>query len=932
MSAIVLPYGADLIETIISHITGKDKDYSSSLVVFPGKRPSHFLRAGMAAKTRASFIPPAIFSMDEFVDYIYEKFAFLKKLATIDAVVLLYEIHRGSPKPLGGTGFLTLDRFFPLGMKIYHDLEEMTIEGIAYAKMTGIEALLSDGIPKYTEEQLVSLTYFYEAFYKKVVALNASTRSQRYQFAAQQIERSGLDLYSRIIFAGFFALTHTEKIIFKKLLSCENTLFLFQQGIGLAEHLMQMGVVAQKPPAETVSEPSVHFYSSPDTHGQVLALGALLQKYQSAGDPLDKNSVIMLPTPDTLFPLLRQGLSNMDENSYNISIGYPLTRTPVFGFLNNLMNLVTSMDGDKVYIPDYLKFVLHPYTKNIYFQRNSEITRVLFHTLEDKLLRQKAKTFTTIEEIEGLAQSEMIAHLKAIHRITIGKFLSFKNVAEFATTCIDLLVFLFHQSPAKLHPLFHPFSESLITALTDLPRSLMKDLSFCDRPNYFVFLRQYIATCHTPFSGTPIRGLQVLGSLEIRNLTFRHLFVLDANEKILPETKKEASLIPFRAREILGLPTYIDKDKRTAYYFDTLIHNASDVHLFFIENDKTERSRFVEKLLWERQKKGVAFDPRRDIHSISYQVNLVNENPMPIDKTPAVATFLNNFTFSATALDRYLKCPLQFYYRYVLGLKPKEAISGDVERADLGRFVHAVLRAYFSETKDRPLIASDIDLARMDALIEDLFAKQYGVDASSGALYLFKRQAHRHLREFLEDYIAPLINEKSVTVLSCEEEISLSVNGFRLKGRIDKIERRNDKIVIVDYKTGASQAHIAIDFKKLDITDRGSWQKAIGSLQLPFYVLLYNEAAVACGATKTRIEDIEAVFLLLDRFKIGKEIEQPLFGATSHDAGYATLKTVILKLLEEITDVAVPFLPTGDPKGACPRCDYQTLCGTQWRR
>lgn len=939
MSPLILPPGTNLIETVISYLTGKDRDYASSLVIFPGKRPSHFLRAGMAKKIGGSFIPPVTFSIDAFIDFIYEKFGLLKNLETIDAVALLYEIHQSAPKHLGGTGFLTPDRFFPLGMKIYQDIEEMTIEGVSSQRLEGMEAVLSDGIPKYTEERLQSLTYFYKAFYERATSLGFSTRSQRYQVAAQKVDQSGLDEYDRIIFAGFFALTYTEKIIFKKLLSCDNTRFLFQQGVGLAENLILLGIVAEapKPATKATSEPRVHFYSSPDTHGQVLALGALINQY-----PLDKESVIMLPTPDTLFPLIRQGLSNIDEDSYNVSMGYPLSRTPVFGFLNNLMALITSMDGDRVYIPDYLKFVLHPYTKNIFFQRNSEITRILFHTLEDELLRQKAKTFTTIEEIEesktlfvnvkkkineqAVTEERLRAHLTEIHSITIGKLLSFENVAAFANGCIDLLVFLFHQSPAKRHPLFHPFSESLITALSILPRSLMKEVAFSDRTSYFVFLRKYIATCHTPFSGTPIRGLQVLGSLETRNLTFNNVFVLDANEEILPETKREESLIPFRAREILGLPTYVDKDKRTAYHFDTLIHNATDVHLFFIENDKKERSRFVEKLLWERQKRrnaaceDLTHDARRDIKPISYRVNLGNEGPVPIDKTVAVAAFLKDFTFSATAIDSYLKCPLQFYYKSVLCLKPKQDVSGDIERSDLGSFVHAVLRDYFLQKKARKLLEADMDRAQMDVLVDDLFTKQYGGD-SSGALYLLKRQVKRHLGEFLEEYCLPLVNENSVTVLSCEEAIAVRVNGFRLKGRIDKVERRNDKIFIVDYKTGASPA--AMDLKKLSIEERGSWPKAIGSLQLPFYMLLYSEK------TKTRIEDMEALFLFLGRFKMGKEIEQPLLNGAY--AVYAPLKTVILKLLAEITDVAVSFRPTEDQKGTCPGCDYKTICGTQWR-
>ena len=1080
MSVVVVPSGADLIEEVISYLTerrkssalgatliaqdkelppeGRERDFSASLVVFPGKRPPHFLRKGLAKKIGSSFIPPVTFSIDEFIDSICENFGLLngpgngtatRKLETIDAVALLYEIHKNSPKHLGGTGFMTPDSFFPLGMKIYRDIEELTIEGVESHRLRSIETYIAEGIPKYTEERLQSLTYFHEEFYKKAAALGFSTRSKRYQLAAEQVDQAGLDRYGRIIFAGFFALTHAEKILFRRLVSHDNTLFLFQQGIGLAEKLKELGI-SPEPPATAVSDrpgegaatkPDVHFYSSPDTHGQVLALGKMLGTRLENGNSLDENMVIVLPTSETLFPLLRQGLSNVDEDSYNVSIGYPLPRTPVFGFLNSLMELVTSMDKDRIYIPDYLKFVLHPYTKNIYFKiaqgkgrppGNSETTRILFHTLEDELLRQKAKTFTTIEEIEGsgtlfkevkkklpadgeeATEERLREHLKEIHRITIGKFLSFENVADFAKSCIDILVFLFNQSPAKLHPLFHPFSESLITALDVLPQSLMKDISFEDRSSYFVFLRKYIATCHTPFPGTPLKGLQVLGALETRNLKFKSVFVLDCNEEILPETKKEESLIPFRAREILGLPTYVDRDKLTAYYFDTLLSGAKDVHLFFIENDKAERSRFVEKLLWERQKTDKTTDARRYIRQIQYQVNLANESPGPIAKTKEVIAYLKDFTFSATALDRYLKCPLQFYYANVLGLRPKEEISGEIERDELGNFIHSVLRSYFSERKGKPLKETDINTAQMDALVEDLFAQRYGAD-SSGALYLLKRQVKRHLGEFLEAYCIPLVNENTITILACEEKISVSINSFspenvaqgmerppgaatsslengaatsKLSGRIDSIEQRNDKIVIVDYKTGANQAYYKIDLRKLEMDRRESWEQAIGSLQLPFYIMLYSEREktrikISSGAKDYQghlsradllgdlgevvkispnaqdpnerrkssleetyvhgvplggrsgnhgvpIEKLEAMFLFLGRSKIGKEIELPLFNGASPGEVYAPLKTVILKLLQEITDPSVPFGPAIDQKRTCPTCDYQYICGTQW--
>jgi hypothetical protein len=164
-----------------------------------------------------------------------------------------------------------------------------------------------------------------------------------------------------------------------------------------------------------VPEPDISFYSSPDTHGQVYALSKIIETIDECKEGLNEKTVVVLPSPDTLFPLIRQGLTVIDEMDYNISLGYPLHRTSIFGFLNNLMELVTSMDDERIYLPDYLKFVLHPYTKNIYFNGNSEITRIMFHALEESLTKQRTKAFSTlpeIEEDERLIQSimEKVSH------------------------------------------------------------------------------------------------------------------------------------------------------------------------------------------------------------------------------------------------------------------------------------------------------------------------------------------------------------------------------------------------------------------------------------------------------------------------------------------------------------------------------------------
>jgi ATP-dependent helicase/nuclease subunit B len=941
-NVLIISQQENLIERTANLLSPRGKDYSHNLVVFPGRRPAHFLRRELSQRGKGSFIPPLILSMDGFMDYVTEAVhpVPVRNVETVDAIAILYQIHRSAKKPLGGESFLTLDSFFPLGIKLFTDIEELHIEGVPPAMVREIQPFTDEMIPKHAVARLQSLHFFYKTFYDKIFRLGMTTRSMKYRTAAERVLESGIDRFEKMVFAGFYALTRCEKDLFRKLLPGEEIIFIFQDGPGLKERLTELGIETGDA-RPSGPEPKIHFYSSPDTHGQVFALGSILKENSEKKVLPDEKTTIVLPSSETLFPLLRQGMTCVDKDDFNISLGYPLHRTPVFGFLNNLMELIGSMEDDRIYVPDYMKFVLHPYVKNICCKGNAEITRIMFHTIEEILQKSRTRMFATLSEIEdnekilngitgklhqeeeGITTVEIGEHLRMVHLNTIEKFLSFRDIGDFATKCTELLTFIFNNSTARLHPLFSPFSESFIRSLDTVSKSLMKDMSFTDRTSYFTFFRKYIMTGHVPFPGTPLKGIQVLGLLETRNIRFDTVFILDANEDVIPATAKEDTLLPSKAREILKLPTYLDRDRLSAYYFDNLVKGAREVHIFFVENDTRERSRFVEGLLWERQKKDKSTRTSDYVQAVQYKVKLGNDTPGGIPKTGSVVNFLKDFTYSATALDKYLNCPLQFYYSYVLGLGKKEEITREIERADVGKFIHRILSSYFSKRLNRVLKEADIDLEEMDNLIDGLFGKEYGANPT-GAVYLLKAQIKEHLRDYLSKYRLPVIKEKKVTIIGLEESVEATLNSYKIKGRLDAVEKRDATIHIIDYKTGAYSHNIKINFNTLRAEDRDSWDEAIGSLQLPFYLILYSKRH------GIKIEDLRGMFLLLGRSAIDREIELPLFDTNDDGTKFNVLKTVILGLLGEIVDPDVQFGASSNRKNSCPKCDFQYICGTQW--
>ncbi|NJD55281.1 MAG: hypothetical protein FIA94_02620, partial [Nitrospirae bacterium] len=703
MNARVLPAESNIVAEAASLLEPRGQDFSGDLVVFPGRRPAHFLRREIALRTGGAYIPPVIHAIDGFVDELYDASFERRKIDVIDAVAVLYNIHRSAEDRIGHDRFLSLDRFFSIGMTIFRDLEELRIEGISSDLVRQVDPEAARLIPEGSLARLQSLSYFYDRFYAELESAGLSTRSSRYLAVAAMDLGDALGRYNMKVFAGFFALTKTEKEIFRKLGLADNTIFLFQQGRGLSDHLKDFNVEAEGEEAEEETAEKVSFYSSPDIHGQIFALSRLFGQERP-----DERTAVVLPSSDALFPLLRQGLIHMTEDDYNISMGYPLRRTPIFGFLENLMGLVSSMDRDRVYLPAYLNFVLHPYTKNIFFRGKPETTRVLFHTIEEVFSENASRTFMTMKEIESTddimeraakklgtageeaAPNDLREHLRHIHRSTIGRFLSFASVADFAAECLALLTFIYDNSSARLHPLFQPFAEAFVRTIGDLSGSLLTGFSFADRDSYFGLFRKCVAASHVPFDGTPVRGLQVLGLLETRGLSFDRVIILNANEETLPATRRDDTLLPLKARQYLGLPTYIDRDRIADYNFSTLLGSARKVHIFSVESDTQERSRFVERLLWTRQKRDGKTEVSDYVASVQYRVSLGNIGPQPVEKTAQVLDLLKGHAFSPTALDLYLGCPLRFYYTHVLRIGRAEAVTGEIARTEIGRSVHDI--------------------------------------------------------------------------------------------------------------------------------------------------------------------------------------------------------------------------------------------------
>ena len=416
----------------------------------------------------------------------------------------------------------------------------------------------------------------------------------------------------------------------------------------------------------------------------------------------------------------------------------------------------------------------------------------------------------------------------------------------------------------------------------------------------------------------------MLGLLETRGLHFDDVYLLNVNDDVLPGGIGSDMLLPQKLRENLQLETHRDRDKLSEHYFNLLVRGAKRVHLFFSESGESSKSRFIEQLLWERQKCDGTYSSDHYIQTVRYSVKLANDAVPAIPKSEESLKALRGFSYSASALDTYMQCPIKFYYRYIIRLQEKEEASEDIDSQEIGKFVHEVLNKFYEPLLGKKLDIRDLDIMRMEQLVNESFSEKFGAEPV-GASYLLKRQIQRQLKVLLTDYQKPVIETNNVIITGLEEKISIRAFGAKFEGRLDRIEQRGSSVVILDYKTGVPQSKKLIAMNKLDLNERESWSEAIPSLQLPIYLLLYR---IHSGFTT---EQIIPAFLYIGESRLSKESEIFFVEDSAERAVcFTQVQKVIELLLQEMNNAAVPFSPPADLRKACHRCPYTAFCGTSW--
>ncbi|PJB28955.1 hypothetical protein CO111_00195 [Candidatus Desantisbacteria bacterium CG_4_9_14_3_um_filter_50_7] len=889
-------------EDLVERITGEalkesgSGDLSKVLVILPNKRPAYYITGMLAEKLGRAFFPPRVLSIAEFIECeMLEVRPGSVPASQMDEIWLLYRAIRENGLFEG----FDFHKFYFWGLKIASVLSELEMEDVPDGKLKNLP---TENIPKEAKNVISRLGEIKAGFRKALEQHGFHTPALGYRVVSETPADTIAGGWDKIILAGFYKSTRLEQKVLDLLRGQKKTLEIKRK----AETAWKTG--------------NISIHSAFDIHSQVKTIGEILKGLQKDFS----STAVVMPQPDALVPVLWNVLEDLDC-PYNVTMGYPLKRTPVFTFLNELMKLQETKTDDGYYARSYLSVLLHPYLKNASKDAKPEEMRMLAQSVEARLTAQN-RAFVKLEEIES-----EFPLLKGINTLAARELESVRTAAGLSRAFSGILSFITKYSFAGDYPFSEEFLECVFRVLEELSSALCKDEPM-KKEDLFNLFRYHVDNTRIPFSGIPLKGLQVMGLLETRNLNFRRVIVMDVQEGILPSVSKIDPILPESVRAFLGLPLCKDREEVTRRHFMDLVNSATEAHLVYSEQDRDIRSRFIEEIIWEKQKKEKAGKRvyKKDGEFIAlarFSTEIKSSSFEPVPKTPGITEELRAMEYSPTKINSYLNCPAQFYFRYILRLEEKEQMAEDPDASQIGRGVHEILSDLFGSFKGRPYSGAREEMNGMlGETAEKVVEKQFG--HLKGNIYLIKEIIKFRLKYLLKKHE----ELGDFTVLDTEKELKAELGGIgqepgrvRLHGIIDRIDDRQGEIFIVDYKTGQG-AH-PDKRKKIEAVPEGraAIRDFVKSFQLPVYVYLFRHG----GSREVSYEKINAAFYNMKEMEESRIFGDKIAyckGRNREQVMEEVFLPMLRALVSEMLDPDVPFEADKGDKDVCKYCSFSGFC------
>ena len=735
-------------------------------------------------------------------------------------------------------------------------------------------------------------------------------------------------------------------------------------GNELTDEELQPGLVPE-------AEREVSLYSVSSGVGQAQQARRILLDWSNSVPGFDPfRTAVVLPDENLLLPMLYAVPRAFD--SFNVTMGYSLRTTPVAAFVQKLAQLQQAWRERErtFYFRQVLPLLSHSFTLGM----TGRTARQLSARINDGNLYQVPQSLfaddaflsrvfrplrTATETLDYLLELLNLLMKRAARDIELGKsdeppsddngqYELFSDLdEEVDDAASDGGGEASTWSPIDYEFLYH-YRKVVLQLQSEVSRQVF---SFTPR-TLFQLLDRLVAGVSVPFSGEPLRGLQIMGVLETRALDFDNVIILSMNEGTFPAKPVQNTFVPMSLRDAFGMPTQRHRDSVFAYHFYRLISRARRVAMIYDSRtgvmQSGEESRYVKQLRF-LMGHHEALKPRTQ----SDPIRIVSPSGFAVPKTPEVMAQLRQClategkrNISASVLKYYIQCPLKFYLSFVRQLYEDDEVTEGVDSKKFGDILHRALELLYSQCEGRRVESSMLDRyikhpeREITQCIRQAFDDKMGIAEPEGYNLLIVKiltsyvvETLRHDQQFCPfEYLAGEQQQH----FEFQAAPDLRVRIKAIYDRVDcPLSGGTDSVRIVDYKTGSSGSKSKgekLVFDTVDDLFRPQGKGSSEAFQVMLYSLLLEHAQpddlrdFHLTAAPAHVEpnlyfvrDLHAGIPTCTRLTMaGAELTD---FSVCHDEFLARLQ----QLFVEIFNPDIPFGQCQDT-WTCKNCPFKNLC------
>ncbi|MNX42111.1 PD-(D/E)XK nuclease superfamily protein [compost metagenome] len=901
------------------------QDFSAKLaettIILPNKRAKVFLIEALKKETNKTILSPEITSIEDFVQDV----ASIRSVDPIELLFEFYEVYLSVTEKQNQQSFELFANWAKTLLQDFNEIDRYLLDPshvLSYLK--DIEDIKKWGIEVENKTKLLEnyidfwklLPFYYNSLYEHLLNKSIGYQGLIYREAVNNLNHFSNTISNRtFIFAGFNALNAAEEKIVQHLLALDQAKIYWDvDQTFLNDPYHDAGLFVRRfkenwkhykaNPFEWIVDDfsqskNIQVIGTPKTIGQARLAGSIIENIITENEisSLDKVAIV-LGEENLLMPILYALPSSV--GALNITMGYSGKNNPSQILIAKLFKMHTnalSRKGESYvfYYKDVLDVLTHPLIEP-YAKTNNLV----------KIIKENNYTFITHNKLFELNTAPSDLFLLLFRKWENGAVAVLENIST-----LLILIKENFSNDNEDEKIAKAFVYAIFKVINKLTNYYLQHKHIDNIDTLYAIYKQVIDVAEVSFEGEPLHGLQIMGVLESRVLDFETVIVTSMNEGKFPAGKSQNSFIPYDVKKELGLPTFKEKDAIYTYHFYHLLQRAKNIYLIYnTENDGLdagERSRFITQLEVEKQQKhNLTFDIYNPVlPTTAYQ-------PMVVPKSEAVMERLREIAttgFSPSALTSYIRNPIDFYFQKILRIREVEEVEENIALNTLGTIIHETLKALYE-----PFIGkfiSENDISNCVKLLDEEVLKQFKVvykegEIKKGRNLLAFEVAKRNVSNFLKMELESIQNGDAIQIIALEQTFGRELIHPNLpfpvliKGNVDRIELRNGKIRIIDYKTGKVEKTNVILKSWNGLTQELKNDKII---QVLAYAFMFESEAkdfpIEVGIIS--FKNLKSGFLPFG-FKEEKELNMTI----TKDILNSYLEEIVL-LLNEIFDINIPF-------------------------